>query len=187
MMRVGIDVGGTFTDLVCLDEASGRFTAVKVPSTSGHEHKGFLEGLQALEHDGKLDQIVHGTTVATNALLQQKGGNVAMLCTRGFRDVIEIGRCMRYAHGSLFDTKFVKPAPLVPRHSRFEVSERIAADGTVLTALDAADLEAAVRSIKDANPQSIAICLLNAYANDSHEEQVRKEVGKAFPKANVFT
>jgi N-methylhydantoinase A len=187
MIRVGIDVGGTFTDLVCLNEASGHVTAVKVPSTSGHEHKGFLDGLRALGIEGKFDQIVHGTTVATNALLQHKGGRVAMLCTRGFRDVIEIGRCMRYAHGSLFDTKFIKPAPLVPRHCRFEVSERMGADGSVLTALDTADLESAIGEIKEANPESIAICLLNAYANDDHENEVRNEVLKAFPNAHVCT
>jgi N-methylhydantoinase A len=187
MIRVGIDVGGTFTDLVCLNEASGQIAAVKVPSTSGHEHKGFLEGLQALGVGGKFDQIVHGTTVATNALLQHKGGRVAMLCTRGFRDVIEIGRCMRYAHGSLFDTKFVKPAPLVPRHCRFEVSERMAADGTVLTALDTADLKTAIDEIKGENPESVAICLLNAYANDDHEKKVRSEIQKAFPNAHICT
>ncbi len=187
MIRVGIDVGGTFTDLVCLDDTSGQFVAVKVPSTSGEEHKGFLEGLRALKVDGAFDQIVHGTTVATNALLQHKGGRVAMLCTRGFRDVIEIGRCMRYAHGSLFDTKFVKPAPLVPRHARFEVAERIAADGSTLAEIDTADLNAAIQAMKAIEPESIAICLLNAYANDRHEETIRTAILQAFPDAHICT
>ena len=187
MMRVGIDVGGTFTDVVCIDDSSGKITALKVPSTTGNEHEGFIDGVTSLDAGGSLDQIVHGTTVATNALLQKKGGRIAMLCTRGFRDVLEIGRCMRYAHNSLFDSKFVKPAPLVPRESRFEIAERIGPDGSVLHAIDAADVEAAIAALKKGEAESIAICFLNSYANSAHEEDVKSVVLKAFPKAHICT
>lgn len=186
MIRVGIDVGGTFTDLVCLDESTGTMTALKVPSTTGHEHDGFIAGLHAL-NAGPLDQIVHGTTVATNALLQKKGGRVAMLCTRGFRDVLEIGRCMRYAHGSLFDSKFVKPEPLVPREARHEIGERIASDGSVLAPVEPDDIKAAIEALKSDDAQSIAICFLNAYANSEHEKTVKDTIRKAFPDMHVCT
>ncbi|MBV9956164.1 MAG: hydantoinase/oxoprolinase family protein, partial [Pseudolabrys sp.] len=187
MIRVGIDVGGTFTDLVCVDEASGRMTAVKVPSTTGREHDGFLDGLRSLKSEKPFDQIVHGTTVATNALLQKKGGHVAMLCTRGFRDVLEIGRCMRYAHGSLFDSKFVKPSPLVPREARHEISERVGPDGAVLTEVNTAEIAATIERLKSEGAQSIAICFLNSYANSKHEAAVKDAISKAFPDAHVCT
>jgi N-methylhydantoinase A len=186
MIRVGIDVGGTFTDLVCLDEATGLMTALKVPSTTGREHDGFINGLQALDA-GPIDQIVHGTTVATNALLQKKGGRVAMLCTLGFRDVLEIGRCMRYAHGSLFDSKFVKPEPLVLREARYEIGERMASDGSVLSPVDSGDVKAAIDALKNGGAQSIAICFLNAYANSEHETAVKHAIRKAFPDAHICT
>jgi len=186
MIRVGIDVGGTFTDLVCLDESSGTMTALKVPSTTGREHDGFIAGLRALDA-GQLDQIVHGTTVATNALLQKKGGRVAMLCTRGFRDVLEIGRCMRYAHGSLFDSKFVKPEPLVPREARHEIGERIAADGSVLAPIEPDDVKAAIEALNTDGAQSIAICFLNAYANSEHEKAIKAAIREAFPDAHICT
>ena len=186
MIRVGIDVGGTFVDVVCLDESTGTMTALKVPSTTGREHDGFINGLNGLSAT-KLDQIVHGTTVATNALLQKKGGRVAMVCTRGFRDVIEIGRCMRYSHGSLFDSKFIKPAPLVAREYRYEIGERIASDGAVLSVIDSGDMKSAVEALKRDGVQSIAICLINAYANSEHEKAVKEQIRAAFPEAHICT
>jgi len=186
MIRVGIDVGGTFTDLVCLDEATGLMTALKVPSTTGREQDGFIRGVKTL-NAGPLGQIVHGTTVATNALLQKKGGSVAMLCTNGFRDVLEIGRCMRYAHGSLFDSKFVKPEPLVPREARHEIVERIASDGTVLTPMTADGVKTAIATLKHDGAESIAICLINAYANSKHEEELKAAIREAFPDAHICT
>jgi len=188
MIRIGVDVGGTFTDLVCLDDQTGELSAIKVPSTPEREHAGFLDGIQALGLNGAgPDQIVHGTTVATNALLQRKGARVAMLCTAGFRDILEIGRCMRYSAGSLFDTKFVKPAPLVERQARFEVRERVAADGTIIAPLQPDALKAAISALREAKPESIAVCLLNSYANDTHEQEIRRELVKAFPGAYICT
>jgi N-methylhydantoinase A len=187
VIRVGIDVGGTFTDLVCIDDATGQISALKVPSTTGREHDGFVDGVQSLALERPLDQIVHGTTVATNALLQKKGGRVAMICTRGFRDVLEIGRCMRYAHGSLFDSKFVKPDPLVPRDSRIEVGERIGPDGAVLLEVDIDDVAAAIKSLKEVDAQSIAICFINSYANSDHENAVKEAILKAFPDTHICT
>lgn len=186
MIRVGVDVGGTFTDLVMLDEASGDVRAIKVPSTSRQEHLGFAEGLRQLaEGSAIVDQIVHGTTVATNALLQRKGGRVAMVCTRGFRDVLEIGRCMRYAHGSLFDAKFVKPAPLVERAARFEVRERVAADGAVVAPLELQSVDDVIAALRIFRPDCIVIGLINAYANDAHERQLRDVLRQSFPQAQI--
>lgn len=188
MIRIGIDVGGTFTDLVCWDEASGRMTALKVPSTTGAEHQGFAQGIAALGMPGEsISQIVHGTTVATNTLLQRVGIRVALLTTEGFRDVLEIGRSMRYSANSLFDSKFVKPAPLVERPMRAEIRERVSSSGEVLVPLDAqsfAQAEAAVRRLK---PESVAVCFLNSYASDVNEQAIKEHLQKVFPGMLICT
>jgi N-methylhydantoinase A len=188
MTRVGVDVGGTFTDVVAFDEASGALTALKVPSTPGHEERGFLAGLAALpDLAATAAQIVHGTTVATNALLERKGGRVAMLTTRGFRDVIEIGRSRRYKRQSLFDTQFVKPPPLIERPLRFEIDERVAADGQVVRPLTEQGLAEAGTILASASPDAVAICFVNAYANDAHERRAKDWLAAAFPAVYLCT
>src|SRR5436309_14812504 len=137
MFIVGIDVGGTFTDLTAVDEATGRVVVTKVPSEPLNEAAAVLAGLRALGIAGRdVRRLVHGTTVGTNAVLERRGARVAVLTTAGFRDLIELGRTKRNIP-ALFVPTFVRPKPVVDRKHRFEVLERLAADGTVLVALDA--------------------------------------------------
>ena len=187
MIALGIDIGGTFTDLVAVDLASGRATLGKVASVPGREWEALGAGLALLGiHPDALSVVVHGTTVGTNAVLQGKGARTSLVATAGFRDVLEIGRCMRLTPGSLFDTHFRRPPPLVPRARRIEVAERIAADGGVLTALDAASLDAAVAAIRAQAPEAVAVCLMNAYANPAHEVAVVEALQRAVPGLRAY-
>ena len=134
--RIGVDVGGTFTDLLCLDLESEELSSKKVLSIPGSQWKGVLAALDQLGVDRRdIRAFVHGTTIATNALLERKGAKTGLITTEGFRDALEIGRTRRLI-GGLFDIKFVRPRPLVDRDLRLEVPERIAADGTVLAGAD---------------------------------------------------
>ena len=122
---IGVDVGGTFTDVVAVDEESGFISVYKTPSTPTDQATGVLAGISGLHEDfTTISRIVHGTTVATNTVLEGNGAKVALVTTAGFRDTLEIGRCRRMMADSMFNTKFVRPPPLVPRHLRFEVDER---------------------------------------------------------------
>lgn len=188
MTTIGVDVGGTFTDVVGFDEARGTVIALKVPSTVGREDEGFMAGLAALNDLGEpARHIVHGTTVATNALLQRKLGRVALLTTRGFRDVIEIGRSRRYRRNSLFETLFVRPPPLVDRPLRFEVDERIAADGSIVIPLSEAELDKVAQEIAAADAKAVAICFLNSYVNDAHERAALDYLARALPDVHLCT
>lgn len=181
---VGIDVGGTFTDLVLLDEEGG-ITLGKVPSTPEDQATGIMSGLRAIAPDlAALRGIVHGTTVSTNALLQGNGGPVGLITTAGFGDVIEIGRTRRMLP-SLYDPAFVRPAPLVPRPLRFEVAERVRADGTVLQVLDEGEVRAAAARL-DGVP-AVAICFLHSWANAHHEQRAAAIVRETLPNAHVTT
>src|ERR1700693_4797 len=144
MYIVGIDVGGTFTDLTAADAETGRVVVTKVASRPRHEAEAVLAGLDALGiSSADVRRLVHGTTVGTNAVLERRGARVALLTTAGFRDLIEIGRTKRNIP-ALFVPTFVRPKPVVERKRRFEVTERLNADGSVLVPLDAASVEAAV-------------------------------------------
>jgi N-methylhydantoinase A len=172
MFVVGIDVGGTFTDLTAADEATGRIVVTKVPSRPRHEAAAVLEGLAALGIAARdVRRLVHGTTVGTNAVLERRGARVAVLTTAGFRDLIEIGRTKRNIP-ALFVPTFARPKPVVERRHRFEVSERLAADGTVLTPLDTASVERALDAAVEAGCEAIAVCLLHAYLNPQHERAI---------------
>ncbi|MFQ5545777.1 MAG: hydantoinase/oxoprolinase N-terminal domain-containing protein, partial [Acidiferrobacterales bacterium] len=147
---VGVDVGGTFTDLYALNEGTGDTRVAKHPSTPANPAHAILAGLDGLarQHDIDLKQIhrlSHGTTVGTNALIQRRGGHVALITTRGFRDLLEIGRQTRPHMFSLYEDY---PPPLVPREHRFEISERIMAGGQVLEPLTPQAIEAAVAAIR---------------------------------------
>jgi N-methylhydantoinase A len=172
MFIVGIDVGGTFTDLTAVDEATGRVVVTKVPSRPRHEAAAVLEGLDALGIAARdVRRLVHGTTVGTNAVLERRGARVAVLTTAGFRDLIEIGRTKRNIP-ALFVPTFVRPKPVVERKHRFEVVERLAADGSVLVPLDAASVEAALDAAVGSGAEAIAVCLLHAYLNPTHERTI---------------
>lgn len=170
--RIGIDIGGTFTDLVFLDP-DGRVLRAKVLSTPDDYSEGIANGLaQAVEQGldiATIAQIMHGTTVATNALLEGKGARVALITTDGFRDVLEIRRLRMPV---LYDIRWRKPEPLVPRRLRFEVAERIDAQGAVERPLDEALAAAVVDRVLAQGVDAIAICLINAYANGAHEARL---------------
>jgi N-methylhydantoinase A len=172
MFIVGIDVGGTFTDLTAVDEATGRVVVTKVPSEPRREAAAVLSGLDALDIAARdVRRLVHGTTVGTNTVLERRGARVAILTTSGFRDLIEIGRTKRNIP-ALFVPTFVRPKPVVERKHRFEVIERLAADGSVLTPLDAASVERALEAATTAGAEAIAVCLLHAYLNPAHERMI---------------
>jgi N-methylhydantoinase A/oxoprolinase/acetone carboxylase beta subunit/N-methylhydantoinase B/oxoprolinase/acetone carboxylase alpha subunit len=162
--RVGADVGGTFTDVVVSD--GGRLTFTKVLSTPPAYDRAVVDAVQSL---GGADEVVHGTTVATNAVLELRGALTAVVTTEGFRDVLELRR-MRMPH--LYDTFWSKPPPLVERRLRFEVAERVLADGTVRTPLDVAEARAVAAQLRDAGVESVAVCLLHAHLHPAHEQRL---------------
>ncbi len=188
--RIAVDVGGTFTDLVAVD-AAGRVTFVKVPSTPEDQSVGFMDGLARLaevlgltlaELMSRTDQVLHGMTVATNALLERKGAKVGLLTTEGHRDVLEMREGLKPER---YNMRLARQQPLVPRHLRFGVRERVRADGRVATPLDAVSLDAAITELKRAGVTSVAVCYLHSYRNDSHERATLAALRTAMPDANV--
>jgi len=172
MFVVGIDVGGTFTDLTAVDETTGRVVVTKVPSRPQNEAVAVLDGLAALRIEPReVRRLVHGTTVGTNAVLERRGARVAVLTTAGFRDLIEIGRTKRNIP-ALFVPTFVRPKPVVERKHRFEVVERLHADGSVLVPLDAASVDRALDAALAVGAEALAVCLLHAYLNPAHERAI---------------
>jgi N-methylhydantoinase A len=185
-MRVAVDVGGTFTDLV-IECPDGRLLMKKVPSSPGAYSAAIIEALREAAADHGLDlteiqDVVHGTTVATNAILENKGARVALLTTRGFRDVLEIGRLQMPV---LYDLNYEKPAPLVPRFRRLEIDERLEADGRVHRPLDDEDVRARVGEALKTGFDAIAICLLHAYRNPEHERRAKRVVEEMVPEVFV--
>ena len=178
---VGVDVGGTFTDLFYYDERQGRFRTAKVPSNRGDEAVGFLAGLQTFGDVADLGSIVHGTTVGTNALLERKGARVGLITTAGFRDVLEMRRRDRRHTWGLWGD-FV---PVVDRDLRVEVAERTLADGTIRTAVDPEEVRTAARRLVEQGAEALAIVFINAYANPSNELAARAAAAEVWPNANV--
>ena len=170
-VRVGIDTGGTFTDFVVAQGA--RISAFKLPSTPHNPAESILSGVSRIlaETAADIPEIVHGTTVATNALLERKGARTALITTHGFEDVIEIGRQNRLDIYNLFVTR---PDPLVPSELRLGVKERTGPDGSIITALDAVSLKKAIRGISERGVESVAVCLLFSFANPAHEREVAR-------------
>ncbi len=178
---VGVDVGGTFTDLFCFDEAAGSFRTAKVPSNRGDEAVGFLEGLKSFGPVAQLASVVHGTTVGTNALLERKGAKVGLITTRGFRDVLEMRRRDRLHTWGLWGD-FV---PVVDRDMRLEVSERVLADGSIREAVDAAEVQAAVRQLLAQGAEALAIVFINAYANPGNEQAALQAARAIWPGETI--
>ncbi|MCC6627322.1 MAG: hydantoinase/oxoprolinase family protein [Chloroflexi bacterium] len=171
--RVGVDIGGTFTDLVVLAE-DGRVLVGKAPSTVDDYSRGIVDALGALLAAHDLDgsviaEVVHGTTVASNAILERAGASVGLITTRGFRDVLEIRR-LRVPR--LYDLTWEKPPPLVERARRIEVDERVSANGAIRQPLDQVSLAAALARLRAEEVKAIAVCLLNSYANPIHEQVI---------------
>ena len=169
MLWVGIDVGGTFTDGVVYDDATQRFTFAKAASTPGSPTDGVLAVLDMLDcRDlGAVARVCHGVTIGTNAILEKKGAEVWMLVTRGFRDVLEIGRTNRPV---LYDLRTLKTPPLAPRTHTLEVTERLLFDGSVRQPIDAAQVDECLAAIPDRPDVAVAICFLHSYANPAHEQ-----------------
>ncbi len=177
--RIGVDVGGTFTDILCLDAKTQQLLSAKVPSLPGRQWRGVLNALGELGIDtAAIGVFVHGTTIATNTLLERKGAKTALVTTEGFRDTIEIGRTRRLI-GGLFDIKFQRPKPLVPRDRRLEIGERVAADGTVLAELDTDVLHDIAGKIGASGCEAVAVCFINAYANDGNERRAADLLSEA--------
>jgi N-methylhydantoinase A len=178
--RVAVDIGGTFTDLVLLE--GGRATATaKTPTTPDDPSVGVETGVLRLlsEHPAEtIGEMVHGTTLVANALIERKGVTTGLITTRGFRDVLEIGREQRY---DLYDLGLEMPAPLAPRRRRWEVTERILADGTVDTPLDEDGLRSVVREAGESGVEAIAVCLLHGYRHAQHERRAAEVIAEELP------
>jgi N-methylhydantoinase A len=175
-MRIGIDIGGTFTDFVTFDEEKGTFQTYKVLSTPGDPSRAVFAGLEKIK-SGEPPYIIHGSTIATNALLERKGARTALVSTKGFRDVIVIGRQIR---SELYDFFSHRPEPLVPEELRLEIDERVDHQGNVLIPLDEDHVQDLCENLRILKSESVAICLLFSFAHPDHEKhitQVLREAG----------
>jgi N-methylhydantoinase A len=178
--RLGVDVGGTFTDLVALVE--GRLVTAKVPTTPRNQARGVVAALELVQPAvGAVASLSHGSTVATNALLERRGARTALVTTEGFRDVIEIGRQNRPA---LYDLTRDRPPPLVPRELRFTVRERMGRDG-VLIPLEEESVRVAVAACRDAEVEAVAVCLLFGFLHPEHERKVGEALREALPDVQI--
>ena len=187
--RIGIDIGGTFTDFVLLDTSSGRLVNEKLLTTPDDPSVAVLEGLQRLIARERIlaadiAQVIHGTTLVANALIERKGVRTALVTTRGFADVLEVGLEWRY---DTYDLGLELPAPLAPRELVFEIDERIGPDGAVLTPLVQGAIDGLVESLGEAGVQAVAICLLHAWRNGEHEERLAAALRERLPQLIACT
>jgi N-methylhydantoinase A len=186
-LRIGIDIGGTFTDLVAI-AADGRITTRKVASTPHDYGEGIIAGLRELlgeggpKGDARVTEVLHGTTIGSNTVLEGSGARTALITTRGFRDILEI-RDLRMP--VLYDIGWTKPRALVERRLRLEVGEKLRPDGSVTIPLDPDSVDAAIGVLRAERVESVAICLLHSYANPAHERQVADRLRAALPDVAV--
>jgi N-methylhydantoinase A len=182
-LRVGVDIGGTFTDAIAISE-TGEISTAKALTTSGRLADGVLSAIEALNIDvSNIDYFVHGTTAGLNAFLEKRGARVALITTRGFRDVYEIGRANR---PDMYNLKYKSPRPLIERRDRFEVTERLTSDGTVHTPVDMNEIKELIPHLK-ANYDAVAIVLLHSYKNPIHEQEIAKYLTSALPNLSIVT
>ncbi len=180
-----MDIGGTFTDLVGFDLHSNRIVVTKSPSTPRELSGGIMECVKkSAIAIADMETLFHGSTVVINAIIERRGAKTGLLTTRGFRDVLEIGRGNRPANYDLF---YDKPLPFVPRYLRFEVSERVAPDGSVVTPLDLTGLDAIAKAVREQQLEALAICFLHSYANEAHEDAARKRLQALLPDVYICT
>ncbi|MGN6793058.1 MAG: hydantoinase/oxoprolinase family protein, partial [Streptosporangiaceae bacterium] len=181
-IRLAVDIGGTFTDLVAVDTVSGRVVRAKADTTPNLSD-GVLAALAASGVPaGSVREFIHGTTVVINAVTERRGAPAALVTTRGFRDVLEIGRANR---PDLYNLAYAKPVPFVPRRLRFEVTERMTHLGAVLEPVSDADVEAVAARIAASGVRAVAICLLHSWANPAHEQQLAAALRAALPGVSV--
>jgi N-methylhydantoinase A len=186
--RIGVDIGGTFTDVALVEEASGRIGVAKVPTTPGNLAQGVLAALDsAMPRHGvepaEVGLLSHATTVVTNAILQERGARAALVTTRGFRDVLELRRSAR---ADLYDLFQDAPATLIPRQRRFEITERVAADGTVVTPLAEGEIAPLVAILREARAEAVAVSLLFSFLNPTHEARLGGALRAALPGVPVY-
>ncbi|RLV55080.1 hydantoinase/oxoprolinase family protein [Aeromicrobium phragmitis] len=187
-LRLGVDTGGTFTDVVAFDDTTGRVHVRKVSSTPDDPGRAILRGVsEILDQIGgrtiqEISYFAHGTTVGTNALLTGNGVSTGLITTRGFRDLLELGRGRRPA---MYDPQADKPAPLVSRHARTEVTERVRHTGRIETPLDESEVRAAVRELRAQGVEAVAVCLLYSYVDATHEQRIAEILREEFPEAYV--
>jgi N-methylhydantoinase A len=186
-IAIGIDIGGTFTDIVAIDYATGESQSRKVLTTHETPSDGAINGLQLLLAESAIEpgdvvRLVHATTLFTNALIENKGAPTGLLATSGFGDVIEIGRERRY---DLYDIGIDEARPLVPHRLRREIGGRLDASGKELEPLSRPEVEESVAALVQEGAQSIAVCLLHAYADAKHERQVEQWIQEVFPDLSV--
>ena len=188
--RVGVDIGGTFTDFALFDEDGGSMAIHKQLTTPADPSEAVLDGVQALLAQtgvsiGDVDSIAHGTTLVTNAVIERRGALTGMLATEGFRDILDMGLEQRY---DLFDLRLQFPEPLAPRQLRYEVAERVLYDGTVERELDLDGARRAIAELTEKHGiEALAVCFLHSYANPSHEQRVRELAEAEFPALYVST
>ncbi len=184
--RIAIDIGGTFTDFILIDEKMGSLSHVKLPTSPERFTDSIVDGLQSFLSQGfepdSITMLVHGTTIVTNSVIERKGAKIGLITTRGFKDVIEVGRQITPV---LYDLSYIKPKPLVPRHLRMEVTERINSKGEVLTELNEKEAWTVVRRLKDAEVEAMCVCFLHSYANPIHEKMVKEIISQHYPDISV--
>lgn len=181
--RIAVDIGGTFTDYVALDEETSALKIYKSPSTPKNFADGVMNCIEGASIPlNEVSFLVHGSTIVINALTERKGARTALITTQGFRDALEIGRANRT---DLYNLRFQKPTPFVPRKYRFEVTERLDKDGNVLIPLDENDVKEIATRCKKEGIEAIAVCLLHSYANAVHEEKVGKLLRELLPEAEI--
>ena len=188
-IRVGVDVGGTFTDFVLVDENRDLIFTGKRLTTSDDPSVAITEGLERLVEEAgtsvpKLDAVVHGTTLVANTMIERKGAKIGLITTAGFRDSLEMGREIRY---DLYDLFFERPKPLAPRFLRLAIDERVNSNGEVLRPLDESGLQDAAQQLKEEGVEAIAICFMHSYANASHERRAKEVLEAAFPNIPITT
>jgi len=182
-LLVAIDIGGTFTDLMAFDEATGRFAQAKSLTTPAELVQGIVDCLRKSGVDcAEIGELIHGSTTAINTLIERKGAKTGLIVTRGTRDVYSIGRGNRPESYNLF---FHRHRPLVPRHLTREIDERMLASGEVLEPLAHASLEEACRRLAGENVEAVAVCLLHSYVNPEHERAAGEVVRRMLPRAYV--
>lgn len=176
MLRAGIDTGGTHTDVVILDDETGSAAAIKVPTRPERLTDGIFDGLEralqlGVSGEKAIGHLVYATTIVVNMIAQNEREKVGLITTRGFRDVLEIGRA--YRSGNIYDIQLEQSVPLVPREFRYTVTERMDFSGSVVVPLDEAEVEDVARRIREAGLRTVAVCLLHAYRNPIHEQRIR--------------
>src|SRR5215475_4095814 len=185
--RIGVDIGGTFTDLVWVDDDTGAVQVGKLLTTPKDPSQAVEQGVVTVLNDAgslaaDVRSLIHGTTLATNALIERKGARTGLLTTAGFRDAVEIGREGRY---DMYDLFIDQPSPLVPRPLRLEVTERLLADGRVHTPLDEAEARAVASRLVAEGVESAAVCFLHSYRNGAHERRMGEILAEAAPRVAV--